>query len=339
MHPLEPFSLSSPVGRRQEEVLQELPPKIIQDYPCRLTPIQEFLYSEFTRTLDLKDLESRTPEDLLSSLERGQSSPASASVRQKEEEQNMSVNPLQALMYLRKLVAHPELVMTPEHPHHTEYRRRLMDSGLDRKSPKLCTKFHALIELLISLGILPPDAVRDAGLLSPRPLRPIHEIRSAHHRRLSSRAESSSSVSTAGRMEEEEEEDDIGVETSESEDAAAAAESDSSEDEGPVQQEIRIQSDRKDDGLDSAVGRHRHRALIFAQQLAFLDLLERDLLSRLSEHLRWGRIDGRMNSDSRFREVRRFQEDPSLDLLLLSTHAAGLGLNLTGADTVSHGKR
>jgi len=30
----------------------------------------------------------------------------------------------------------------------------------------------------------------------------------------------------------------------------------------------------------------------------------------------------------------RFNSDPSIDVLLLTTHVGGLGLNLTGADTV-----
>ena len=30
----------------------------------------------------------------------------------------------------------------------------------------------------------------------------------------------------------------------------------------------------------------------------------------------------------------RFNNDPSIDMLLLTTHVGGLGLNLTGADTV-----
>jgi hypothetical protein len=32
--------------------------------------------------------------------------------------------------------------------------------------------------------------------------------------------------------------------------------------------------------------------------------------------------------------VHKFNDDPSIDLLLLTTHVGGLGLNLTGADTV-----
>lgn len=32
--------------------------------------------------------------------------------------------------------------------------------------------------------------------------------------------------------------------------------------------------------------------------------------------------------------ILRFNNDPSIDVLLLTTHVGGLGLNLTGADTV-----
>lgn len=35
-----------------------------------------------------------------------------------------------------------------------------------------------------------------------------------------------------------------------------------------------------------------------------------------------------------FPSIFRFNNDPSIDVLLLTTHVGGLGLNLTGADTV-----
>lgn len=41
-----------------------------------------------------------------------------------------------------------------------------------------------------------------------------------------------------------------------------------------------------------------------------------------------------MNAADRFNTVNLFNSDPSIDLLLLTTHIGGLGLNLTGADTV-----
>ena len=46
------------------------------------------------------------------------------------------------------------------------------------------------------------------------------------------------------------------------------------------------------------------------------------------------RLDSSMNAVDRFNTVNLFNSDPSIDLLLLTTHIGGLGLNLTGADTV-----
>jgi len=46
------------------------------------------------------------------------------------------------------------------------------------------------------------------------------------------------------------------------------------------------------------------------------------------------RLDSSMNAIDRFNTVNLFNTDPSIDLLLLTTHIGGLGLNLTGADTV-----
>ena len=46
------------------------------------------------------------------------------------------------------------------------------------------------------------------------------------------------------------------------------------------------------------------------------------------------RLDGTVDTAKRFGIVTKFNEDPSIDLLLLTTHVGGLGLNLTGADIV-----
>lgn len=46
------------------------------------------------------------------------------------------------------------------------------------------------------------------------------------------------------------------------------------------------------------------------------------------------RLDGSSNARSRFAMVQRFNSDPTIDVLLLTTHVGGLGLNLTSADTV-----
>lgn len=47
------------------------------------------------------------------------------------------------------------------------------------------------------------------------------------------------------------------------------------------------------------------------------------------------RLDGSVPPGSRHSVVARFNSDPSIDVLLLTTQVGGLGLNLTGADTVS----
>lgn len=46
------------------------------------------------------------------------------------------------------------------------------------------------------------------------------------------------------------------------------------------------------------------------------------------------RLDGSVPSGQRHAMVTRFNNDPSIDVLLLTTQVGGLGLNLTGADTI-----
>ena len=46
------------------------------------------------------------------------------------------------------------------------------------------------------------------------------------------------------------------------------------------------------------------------------------------------RLDGSVPAGQRHSVVTRFNNDPSIDILLLTTQVGGLGLNLTGADTV-----
>lgn len=85
-------------------------------------------------------------------------------------------------------------------------------------------------------------------------------------------------------------------------------------------------------GAGSAVS--QHRALIFCQQKAMLDIIENDLLRPLLPTVSYMRLDGAVDASKRHGIVQKFNADPSIDLLLLTTHVGGLGLNLTGADTV-----
>jgi TATA-binding protein-associated factor len=77
----------------------------------------------------------------------------------------------------------------------------------------------------------------------------------------------------------------------------------------------------------------QHRALVFFQLQSFLEIVERDLLSKMPS-VSYMRVDGTVPPNERHEIVKRFNADPTIDVLLLTTKVGGLGLNLTGADTV-----
>ncbi|VEN44259.1 unnamed protein product [Callosobruchus maculatus] len=79
---------------------------------------------------------------------------------------------------------------------------------------------------------------------------------------------------------------------------------------------------------------NQHRALIFCQLKAMLDIIENDLLKKHMPSVTYLRLDGSVPPGQRHSVVTRFNDDPSIDVLLLTTQVGGLGLNLTGADTV-----
>ncbi|KFM23377.1 TATA-binding protein-associated factor 172 [Auxenochlorella protothecoides] len=75
-----------------------------------------------------------------------------------------------------------------------------------------------------------------------------------------------------------------------------------------------------------------HRVLIFAQLRASLDLVEACVLAPAG--IACARIDGGVDPAERFARAQRFNADPTLGVMLLTTGVGGLGLNLTAADTV-----
>ncbi|KAF2868750.1 helicase swr1 [Massariosphaeria phaeospora] len=74
-----------------------------------------------------------------------------------------------------------------------------------------------------------------------------------------------------------------------------------------------------------------HRALIFTQMTKVLDLLEQFL--NIHGH-RYLRLDGATKVESRQILTDRFNNDPRILCFILSSRSGGLGINLTGADTV-----
>jgi TATA-binding protein-associated factor len=78
----------------------------------------------------------------------------------------------------------------------------------------------------------------------------------------------------------------------------------------------------------------QHRALIFCQMKEMLDMVQEDVLRKLLPSVQYMRLDGSVDPNKRQDIVNKFNSDPSYDVLLLTTSVGGLGLNLTGADTV-----
>ncbi|KAL9052511.1 MAG: hypothetical protein Q9162_005367 [Coniocarpon cinnabarinum] len=76
-----------------------------------------------------------------------------------------------------------------------------------------------------------------------------------------------------------------------------------------------------------------HRALIFCQATSMLDLVSSYLKSHLPSATSLT-LNGAVPAAQRQSLVNTFNSDPSIDLLLMTTAVGGLGLNLTGADTV-----
>ncbi|KAK3705187.1 hypothetical protein QZH41_013983, partial [Actinostola sp. cb2023] len=262
--------------RLKEDVLQDLPPKIIQDYYCDLSPLQVrilctstvtwlYRYASFARVQSrgctgthplheyshvavqvqlyedfAKTQTNKGLSDSLSLADDGQ---------EKEKSKKGSTHIFQALQYLRKVCNHPLLVLTPNHPEYEKIMKQLHDSKMSIRDTQHSAKLVALKQLLLDCGIGIGTSIGSGDLASE-----------------------------------------------------------------PVVSQ--------------------HRVLLFCQMKSMLDIVEKDLLQTHMPSVTYLRLDGSTPAGSRHSIVHRFNNDPSFDMLLLTTHVGGLGLNLTGADTV-----
>ncbi|XP_048575409.1 TATA-binding protein-associated factor 172 isoform X2 [Nematostella vectensis] len=126
--------------RLKEDVLQDLPPKIIQDYYCELSPLQVQLYEDFAKSQAKKGLEesfslSEDADDKEMASKKG------------------SAHIFQALQYLRKVCNHPLLVLTPQHPEHDKIMQQLKETRQSLKDIHHAAKLVALKQLLLDCGI------------------------------------------------------------------------------------------------------------------------------------------------------------------------------------------
>ncbi|XP_053244737.1 TATA-binding protein-associated factor 172 isoform X1 [Podarcis raffonei] len=219
--------------RMKEDVLQDLPPKIIQDYYCILSPLQVQLYEDFAKSRAKCDVEETV---------------SAVSLVEETEKPKLKAtgHVFQALQYLRKLCNHPALVLTAHHPEHKRITEKLAIENSSLRDIQHAPKLSALKQLLLDCGL------GNGG-------------------------------------------------SSES-------------------------------GTEAIVA--QHRILIFCQLKSMLDIVEHDLLKPHLPSVTYLRLDGSIPAGQRHSIVSRFNNDPSIDVLLLTTHVGGLGLNLTGADTV-----
>lgn len=121
--------------RRKCDVLDDLPPKIIQDYPCLLSPLQSRLYEDFSRTIKDKFSTATSPSG-----------------------GRRATGAFQILLYLRKLCDHPCLVVDDKHPNYGQVKDGLSvgDFGSDCNQLddfRLSGKMVALKQLLSECGI------------------------------------------------------------------------------------------------------------------------------------------------------------------------------------------
>ncbi|KAJ1554989.1 hypothetical protein HK096_010595 [Nowakowskiella sp. JEL0078] len=75
----------------------------------------------------------------------------------------------------------------------------------------------------------------------------------------------------------------------------------------------------------------REKTIIFSQFTTMLDILEIPLRKC---NIKFGRYDGAMKNLDREESLRRFREDKSIEVLLISLKAGSVGLNLTDANNV-----
>lgn len=96
--------------RMKENVLNDLPPKIIQDYYCDVSPLQQLLFEEFQH--------SRVSAQAMNSVKSG----------------NAQGHVFQALQYMRKMCNHPALVLRDELPETKQLLEKVANGGEVSKS-------------------------------------------------------------------------------------------------------------------------------------------------------------------------------------------------------------
>ncbi|KAI1327116.1 hypothetical protein F5Y16DRAFT_421124 [Xylariaceae sp. FL0255] len=83
--------------------------------------------------------------------------------------------------------------------------------------------------------------------------------------------------------------------------------------------------------VEKHLGDPKSKVVIFSQWTSFLDIIQRVFEEKNVQCLR---LDGSMDPKRRDQAVEKLNHDPEARVMLASLHAAGVGVNLTAADTV-----
>ncbi|KAG7346297.1 SNF2-related protein [Nitzschia inconspicua] len=250
--------------REKNQVLKELPPKIVTRIPCIMSPLQQNLYRHFCCGALGKEALTAL-NDYMSSVSRNDNTASS----------QLGKNVLRSLLYLRLLCTHPWLVRSRSDP---STRQAVSFCNIEASG-----KFVALLEILRECGIIREEhtaADNDSSLLY---------------------CENSVGEYSGG---------------------------------DEYEQIIRDSENGLDDHLRQYQCPDSSKCLIFAQFVDSLDIVEEVLLRRHLPRSSYLRLDGRVPTSKRAEVVDAFNHDEGIKILLLTSKVGGLGLNLTGADTV-----
>ncbi|KAJ5070905.1 b-tfiid tata-box-binding protein-associated factor 1 [Anaeramoeba ignava] len=326
--------------RMKEDVLKDLPPKIIQDYYCELSPLQMKIYQQFSQKFEKSEIaqlinnreEENNQENLSNSMEienkkddknddgnDNDNEPQKSGNKKSKNNQHI----FQLLQYLRRLCNHPKLVLDPKSKQHAQIIQELKQKGSSINDIKHSPKLLALKQLLIECGIgsdSPEKSKKNLHKQTPKfepktnvRIQSIEEFTQIESESLSQTGDSYEKISTF-RTEK-----------------ISKFELTKNKKENKEEK-----NETKTTSLDAVLSRpvSSHRALIFCQSRSILDIIQDDLLRKEMPEVTFLRLDGEMEPKKRMDVVLKFNNDPTIDLLLLTTKIGGTGLNLTSADTV-----
>ena len=135
---IKPFMLR----RLKSDVLDDLPPKILQDYFCDLSSIQCLLYEDFAnQTKQQASFDESQNQNVNSATNHVFKVRSFAFVRYQNLRRFISIK---ALQYLRKLCNHPSLVLTSTHPKWSSVQSELKESQMALNDIRLSGKLLAL---------------------------------------------------------------------------------------------------------------------------------------------------------------------------------------------------